>query len=172
MGWFLGYRLSDRRLRDFNFLTSCLDRMYPTSGWARTPDEIAITVANRLANLVDRMERTPCNQTAGAARWYIYNMELYAGSRNQDAVSLIVPLQERLWAAIRAYETRVGYDCKLAATEFGQLVGQTETERCSILYGPLTTTIWHQSFPIDRTTPRGRLITWISFYCWHCIDRH
>jgi hypothetical protein len=166
VGWLSGIPdISDRRLRDFRYLCQPVSGLYRSNVWARNADEVAITVANRLAQMTYRMERTPCNDTCIAARWYLENLKSVQIS--PECGLFVNPVKGRLWKAIHDFEARMGYQCE--PDEFGRLVGTTDQERNSILYGPPTTNIWHRSFPVHGNTPWGRLVWWISLHCWACI---
>ena len=161
--------LDDPRLRDFGFLCCVIDNLYSYRAWRPTfdLDAIAVTVANRLANLINRLERTTDDATCIAARWYLENVKEI--TIVPMAVPVVNPLIDRLERAVHAHETRAGYQCP--SDEFGRLVGTTNTERCLILYGPPTTHIEDKSGANSRPSPfstYGRLTVWISFHCWRC----
>ena len=158
--------LTDRRLRDFQFLCQPISYLYPLWGRLRSPEELAVTVANRLANLIWRLERSGYDQTCEAARWYLTNLAdidiVPAGE------AIVKPLVERLWRAVHTHETRVGYECDTG--RFARLVGPTHVERDSVLFGPPFLSESDKSWlSTIRGTPRGDLIFYISTNCWHCV---
>ncbi len=161
MGWWSGVpEISDPRLRDFNFLLQPIECLYRSTGWARNLDEVAVTVANRLASMTYRMERTPWDSTACAARWYLESLKDI--DITPGAVDIIEPLKMRLWNAIHAHEERVGYECDPGP--FGRLVGSTDQERCAVLYGP---PFWRSGDDLGGALgPRSPLSSWLSSSCW------
>jgi hypothetical protein len=161
--------LNDPRLRDFGFLVQPISNLYPgrgQSGYTYDLDKIAVTVANRLANMIYRLERTSEDATCCAARWYLDNLvDITIVPR---AVSIINPLKTRLRQAIQAHEARMRYECD--PEYFGQLVGTSNSERCRILYGPPTSVDDAPRYFPDPFSPWGRLVGWISLHCWHCFS--
>jgi hypothetical protein len=157
MGLFTAGSLRDGRLQDFHFL--CQPSWIVAGLWgARNPTKASIALLNRLAQMTERMERTPNDHTCSAARWYIGEIEKL--QLPADAYALYTPLRDRLWRAIHAYETRTTYECD--PQDFGRLVG---SDREFVLWGPA---LWgpNEPRPRDPLTPAGALWAHISCYCW------
>lgn len=154
-------KLSDRRLRDFNYLLNPIEQLLRHSRqWTSDRNEIAVTVANRLAHLTNRMERTPTDETCESARWYLDNLKditIVPAARE-----IIDPLITRLRRAIDEYVTHTGRQC--IPWRFSRLVGPSAEERFRVLYGP---PFWTSLHDIGGAAgPREPLSEWISFSCW------
>jgi hypothetical protein len=158
--------LTDPRLRDFQFLCQPISHLYPLWGRLRNREEVAITVANRLANLTWRLERSGYDQTCEAARWYLSNLKDI--EIVPVAEPIVKPLIDRLWRAIHEHEARVGYECDTG--RFARLIGSSAEERYAVLFGPPFLSECDRSFLSSiHNGPRGDLIGYISLYCWHSI---
>jgi hypothetical protein len=161
------FSLIDPRLRDFQFLCQPISYLYPTRGRLRNGEEIAITIANRLANLIWRLERSGHDGTCEAARWYLDNLK--DTTIVPAAEPIVKPLVLRLWRAIHAHETRIGYECDTG--RFARLVGPSDDERDAVLFGPPFLSESDKSWlSTIRGTPRGDLTFYISAHCWHSVD--
>ena len=103
--------ISPAKLSDFEYMsTHEIGYFYGgmLRGWAKKPEQIIVTVVNRLAWLIKRMERTPNDGTAACAHWYLDHID--------------------------AHEARIGY--RVSSGWFARLVGEDETRIRWVLYGP------------------------------------
>lgn len=165
MGLFFRKRLptlDDPRLRDFGFLLQPITVLYSEDSWALDVDTIGLTVANRLAHLTTRMEQTPNIRTAVSARWYLDNLVDVDILNVPRAQAVLDPIKRRLELALADYQNHTG--AVIDTWQFGKLVGQTEHERCVVLYGP---PLWRDSDDAGGALgPRGPLSSWLTFNCW------
>ena len=131
-------------------------------GWAKKPEQIIVTVVNRLAWLIKRMERTPNDGSAACSHWYLDHIEDYVPLPSQHEVFTDAYIN-RLQQALDSYEARIGYP--VSSGWFGRLVGDDETSIRWVLYGPPAQFAGPATMP-SLSTPEGQLHSAISYYCW------
>ena len=151
MSWF-GSKLDNPRLRDFNYLKG---PVHHVGGfyWPRDAERLTIVILNRMAHLIDRMERIPSGSICSAARWYALQVK---GMTNLPvrAEPLIKPIYERLWKAIHTYETRVSSN--FDPEDFGRVIADKVNV---VLFGPPTTGHMYLG---AMSEPDRQLYMWIN----------
>ena len=118
-----------------------------------------MTVVNRLAWLIKRMERTPNDGTAACAHWYLDHIDAHVPLPPQHGVVTDAYIN-RLQQALDAHEARIGY--RVSPDWFARLVGEDETRIRWVLYGPPARyTLPPSPFRLDE-----KLDAMIMHYCW------
>jgi hypothetical protein len=157
--------ISPAKLSDFEYMsTHEIGCFYGgmLRGWAKKPEQIIVTVINRLAWLIKKMERTPSDGTAACAHWYLDHIDAHVPLPPQHGVFTDAYIN-RLQQALDAHEARIGYP--VLPDWFGRLVGNDETRIRWVLYGPPMRTEGAWGSP-SMATPEGQLHSAISYYCW------
>jgi hypothetical protein len=160
-------RVSVDQLHDFRYMSNePINTLYPFRVTSR-PDEVTITVVNRLCHMIHRMERSPNPYCGCGARWYCDHIDaapILASERDY-----VASLVKRLLTAVEAYEARYYGGEKLFADNFGQLAGSTDQNIAYVLYGPMTTDC--NGFPGGSPgTPERKLALYIQ-EMWRCSIR-
>ena len=154
--------LTDRRLHDVGYMASQnISDLYPgmLGQWARGSNDIIATVLNRLAWLIQHMERNPNDYSCACARWYLDHFVGHVPLPRWHT-QYTTPYVSRLRAAIAAHEARTGYPAPI--DWFARLVGTSELGIRSVLYGPPARyTLPPRSYILEET-----LDSVISTYCW------
>ncbi len=107
----------------------------PTNPWLpnwscrQTPEHIAITVAQRLAHLIYRLETQQLWNTAIGAKWYLQHITSIPIA---DYQSIIQPFVDRLTNSLHLFEEKYG---EVDATIFDKMVEFGGVPRQRILYG-------------------------------------
>jgi len=97
-----------------------------------------------------------------------HNRDEAASPPDPVAEPIVKPLVDRLWRAIHAHETRIGYECDTG--RFARLVGPSLQERYAVLFAPPFLSESDKSWlSTIRGTPRGDLIFFTSTNCWHSV---
>ena len=154
--------ITPKKLRDFDYMsTHEIGFFYGgiLRGWAKKPEQIIVTVVNRLAWLTKTMERTPNDGTACCAHWYLDHLDDHVPlpEGHQQYTDMYIT---RLRAAIDAHEARIGY--RVSPDSFARLVGNNETSIRWVLYGPPAS----YTLPPSSSRLAERLDAVIMEYCW------
>ena len=154
--------ISPAKLGDFEYMsTHEIGYFYGgmLRGWAKKPEQIIVTVVNRLAWLIKTMERTPNDGTAACAHWYLDHIDAHVPLPDWSPKYMDVYV-ERLVRSIEEHESRMGY--RVSPDWFARLVGDDETRIRWVLYGPPA----RYTLPPSPFRLEEKLDAMIMCYCW------
>jgi hypothetical protein len=148
-------RKLDAKLRNFTLMsTDPISASYRFWGWAKTTDEVVLTVVNRLCQLIRKLEHGPHERTVAAAKFYDGGF-VDAIPRIEPAFAAYVEtLRIRLRTAIKVHEDHYGV---VDPYDVAQMIG---SHRKMFLWGPSLI------FGSD-TTNYDPLTCFIHNYCWN-----